>query len=155
MVPEFLSLRSAIEADCDMLWHWRNDETTREWSFNSGLIPFAVHKKWLSAKLNNPLTKILIVLNNSKGEIGQIRFDTTSDNEAEVNISIIASERNKGYGTSALKLACQYALRELNIKRIVAHIKADNQASLKIFTKGAFVNTGKKNKVVEMIYEFS
>ena len=150
-----VSLRPAEERDCELLWQWRNEKETRKWSFNSTLILYEEHENWFSNKLHSADTRILIILNENESEIGQVRFDISGDKSAEIDISIDAIERNKGYGTSALKLACQYALEHLVIKKVIAHIKEGNQASIYAFAKAGFKNKGlrdfKGHKAIEMV----
>ena len=151
-----LSLRPAEERDCELIWQWKNEGNTRKWSFDADYIPYEEHERWFLSKLNSANSEILIVLDESKREIGQVRFDINPDGSAEVDISISVRERNKGYGSAALRLACQYALRKFNIARIVAHIKEGNEASVSAFTKAGFINKGpldfKGHKAIEMIW---
>lgn len=152
-----LTLRPAEEGDCELLWKWRNEENTRKWSFDGAYIPYEEHKNWFLSKLNSADSLILIVSDKSKRDIGQVRFDKSPDGSAEVGISIIDMERDKGYGSSALRLACKYALGKLNITRVIAHIKGGNKASIKAFTKAGFINRGslefKGHKAIEMQWE--
>ena len=152
-----VSLRPAEEGDCELLWQWRNEENTRRWSFNSDYIPYEEHKNWFLSKLNSANSEIFIVSDESESEIGQVRFDISQGKSAEINISIEASKRNKGYGSATLRLACQYALGKFNIARVIAHIKEENKASISSFTKADFINKGsldfKGHKAIEMIWE--
>lgn len=151
-----VSLRPAEEGDCEVLWRWRNEESTRKWSFNSNYIPYEEHKNWFLSKLNSADSEILIVSDENKKEIGQVRFDVGCDGSAEVNISIDAKERNKGYGNAALRLACQYVMEKFNIAKVVAYIKEKNQASINAFKKAGFVNKGeqefKGHKAIKMVW---
>ena len=151
-----LDLRPAKEEDCEVLWQWRNEEDTRKWSFNTEYIPYEEHKKWFLSKLINADSLILIVSEGQRN-IGQVRFDKSSDGSAEVYISISAAERHKGHGSDALKIACQYAVRKLNVTRMIAHIKDGNEASIGVFTRAGFVNKGlqefKGFRVIEMLWD--
>ena len=156
--PHRLSLRLAEEGDSKLLWQWRNEENTRKWSFNSAYVPYEEHENWFSNKLNSADSLILIVSDKGQNNIGQVRLDIRHDGSAEVNISISAKERNKGYGSDALRLACQYALGKLNITKIIAHIKDENKASIRAFTKAGFINIGslefERHKAIEMLWEW-
>jgi len=152
-----LSLRPAESGDCKLLWRWRNEESTQKWSFNSAYVPYEEHKDWFMSKLNSPDVKILVILDENKEEIGQVRFDISQSKSAEINISIEASKKNKGYGSAALKLACQHALKKFNIAKVIAHIKEENKASIRAFTNAGFINKGsldfKGHKAIEMVVE--
>jgi len=151
-----LSLRPAEEGDCELLWQWRNEENTRRWSFNTDYVPYEEHKNWFLSKLNSADSEVLIVSDKSKRKIGQVRFDISPDGSAEVDISISVKERNKSYGSAALRLACQYALRKFNMAKVVAHIREENKASISAFTKAGFINKRsldfKGHKAIEMIW---
>ncbi|MFC1540566.1 GNAT family N-acetyltransferase [Candidatus Margulisiibacteriota bacterium] len=140
-----LSLRLAEEKDCRLLWEWRNEEESRKSAFDSDLVPFDDHKTWFIRKLNDHHSQIVIILDNSSKEIGQVRFDVDRNNAAEIDVGIDRNERGKGYGAAAIRLACEYAFEKLNIKQILSHIKPDNIASQKIFAKAGFRNVGKNN----------
>ena len=154
--PHRLTLRLAKEEDCRLLWQWRNEENTRKWSFNTEYIPYEEHQKWFLSKLHS-VDSLILIVSDGKKDIGQVRFDVNQDSSAEVNINISAAERRKGYGAEALKLACRQAMRKLNINKIVAHIKNDNEASIKAFTGAGFRNKGlrefKGHRVVEMSWD--
>lgn len=136
------SLRGAKETDCELLWWWRNEESTRIWFGNTSLIPFSEHKRWFLDKLHSTDTKILIVVDENAKEVGQVRLHMLSNMTAEIRISIDGSERSRGVGTSAIRLACRYAAEELGITRIVAYIKEGNEASVKAFRKAGFTDLG-------------
>jgi RimJ/RimL family protein N-acetyltransferase len=151
-----LSLRLAKGEDCELLWQWRNEENTRKWSFNIEPIPYEEHKKWFLNKLISA-DSIILIISEGQRDIGQVRFDKNSDGSAEVNINISTAENNKGHGSNALKIACQYAVSNFNITRVIAHIKDGNEASIKAFTKAGFVNKGiqeyKGHRVIEMLWD--
>ena len=153
-----LSLRTVEEKDCRLLWKWRNEYETRKWFFEPEYVPYDEHQNWFSKKLHDPKTKILIILAEERREIGQVRLELSDDKSAEVDISIVSNERNKGYGAQALSLACQYAWEKLNVARLIAHIKEGNQASINAFTKAGFISSGlvefKGHKALEMVWSW-
>jgi RimJ/RimL family protein N-acetyltransferase len=57
------------------------------------------------------------------------------------------AERNKGFGTDALRLLLRYAFRELNLFRISAAVPAYNQAALRLFGKEAFKEEARRREV--------
>ena len=151
-----LSLRPAEEGDCELLWQWRNEENTRERSFDTNYVAYEEHRNWFLSKLNSANSEILIVSDESKKEVGQVRFDINSEGSAEVSISMATMERNKGYGSTALKLACQRAAQEFSLRKVLAHIKEGNKASINVFTKAGFINKGPRSfeghKAIEMVW---
>lgn len=138
-----------------MLWEWRNDPVVRANSFSSNPIPWDEHVSWLREKLVDPHCLIYVVVDEQDIPVGQVRFDTSSEGSAEVAVSIDAKERDRGYGSAALQLACQRVLKEHGIGKVLALVKEDNKASINAFAMAGFINKGLKDfeghKVVEMV----
>lgn len=151
-----LKLRPATLEDCPLLWEWRNDPVVRAASFNSNPIVWEEHVSWFHQKLADPNCLIFIVIGEDDIPLGQVRFDINSEANAEIDVSIDARERGKGYGSTGLKLACQRALQERNIKKVIVHIKEENKASINSFTKAGFISKRARYfrgfKAIEMIW---
>jgi len=151
-----IKFREAVENDCELLWKWRNDDETRKFSFNEKFIPLDEHKNWFYDVLNNPNTKIYIVLNEKNKPIGQIRLNL-NNNEAEINISIDREERGRGYGTEALKLISEIGFYNLKLNKLIGYIKENNKKSIYAFEKSGFLNNGLKvikgYSAIEMVLE--
>ena len=151
-----LRLRAATLEDCRLLWEWRNDPEVRANSFNPDLIRWDEHVDWFRQKLADPNCLIYVVVDEESTPIGQVRFDINYEGSAEVDVSIDVKARNKGYGSAALKLACQCAVQEFSVRKALAHIKEDNKASISAFAKAGFINKGlqdfKGHKAIEMVW---
>ena len=157
MMGEKLRLREVCDKDCRLLWEWANDPVVQASAFTPNPISWDEHVSWFQRKIVEPNCLIYIIMDEHGEPVGQVRFDTDSQGSAEINISIDAKERKKGYGSDALKLACQYALQACNIEKVLAHIKKDNKASIRAFTRAGFIDKGledfKGHKAVEMMWE--
>jgi len=151
-------LRPAAPDDCRRIWEWRNEQSTREASFNKDPIPFEEHERWFGQKMTDPLTRIFVVLNRDGQEIGYLRFDITGD-EAEISISIDRTQRGKGYGIAAIKIGSDQILATEPVRRIVARILRGNDASIAAFQQSGFVLRGYNQTVgvdaCELTYEGS
>lgn len=135
-----MKLRPATEADCRLLWRWRNEPEVRASAFQSERITWKRHVAWFRAKSRDPNCFIYIIENKFKRPIGQIRFDVDGGCRAETNISIIKKLRGRGYGVAALCLACADLVRRVSVNQIVAHIKPKNLASIRMFQRSGFVH---------------
>ena len=62
--------------------------------------------------------------------------------EAEVSITVAPEARGMGLGFKALQLACDHAFHQMGVREIRAEIRADNAASIQIFTRAGFVHEG-------------
>lgn len=149
-----ITLRKADFGDLIFLYNLRNEETVRNASFSSAIIDLKTHKDWYKKKLKDN-NQLILIGEINKEKIGQIRFEIEKDH-AEVSLAISPEQRGKGYGIELLNLGCQYVFSKLNINKIFAHIKPENSASLKVFSKAGFVNKGfkiyKSQKCIEMIF---
>lgn len=154
-----LKLRRAKMQDCRLLWKWANEPEVRASAFDSHFIPYSKHQEWFTKKLRDPNSLILILMNAQNEEIGQVRFEVNRKREAETDISIDQSERNQGYGTNGLKLACKCAFEDLGVKIIRAHIKETNRTSLTVFRKAGFKDAGlvtfKSHSCYEMLLSYT
>lgn len=151
-----VKLRLANAGDCRRIWEWRNEPVTRQASFKTKYIPFKDHQRWFDKKLASPDTRIFVVMGAENREIGYVRFELRAG-EAEISISIDKSQRGKGYGTAAMRLACQSMQNNSGIQRIIAYLKPGNVASRKAFERAGFVFSGFKTiegiKAIEMVWK--
>jgi len=130
-------LRFAEHKDIDDLYKWRNDEETRNYSFNVKPITFEEHKDWFLKSLLNPKRNIFIIFDKNFRKLGQIRFDKEKD-QAEVDIIINPEYRGKGIGALALRKSSQLYLNNFKVEQLIAKVKNENIASLKAFKKANF-----------------
>ncbi len=151
-----LSMRLAEEEDCELLWGWKNEEQTRKYAFDSRTISYHEHQNWYHKTLKSANTKICIISDQDQ-RIGQVRFDIDKIRQGEIDISIDAQKRKKGYGAKALEMACRYSFEHFGITGCIAHIKKDNIASIKTFRNAGFEENGlmvfKGHQAVEMVLE--
>ena len=136
-----ITYRKVTKTDNDGLkiLSWRNDDTTRQMSFNTNI------QKWDDFKLvfyenyfNNSVNPIIIQYNNI--DCGFIGFvdNQTYPNAVSIGINISPQFRGKNIGTKSLQIVNEY-LRNYNIFIILAEIKKQNIASIKTFEKNNYV----------------
>ena len=62
---------------------------------------------------------------------------------AELSIAILGEKnRNKGYGTDALNLICQFAFYELGLHKIRLSVHSNNEAAIGLYEKIGFQKEG-------------
>lgn len=123
-------VRKATEEDSLDIFEWRNDPVTRLMSFTQTPVSLENHTKWFSASLQNPKREIYIG-EYEGSKIGVVRFDERED-EAEVSINMNPAFRGK-------KLALPFLNISLKSKtHVIAKIKENNTASLKLFQRAGF-----------------
>ena len=131
-----MSLRPAAATDCERVWVWRNDQETREASFESAPIPWDVHERWFNDALHRRDRRLFVIVAD-KMLVGTARLDVV-EREAAVSIHLAREWRGRGVGSRALCVLAELAERELDIDHLVASVKPDNHASLAAFAKAGF-----------------
>lgn len=132
-----ITLRRAVESDCENLYQWRNDVETRRYAFNSEPIDFATHQQWFMRTLENS-QRILLVGEDEGQAVGILRYDMQGE-AAMVSVYLVPQQRGRGYAAELLKHGngwLQENFRE--IKQVKAEVLEENQASLHIFKKAGF-----------------
>lgn len=133
-----MELRLANSEDIKFLWELRNESAVRQVSLNTKPIPLGEHKEWFSSKMSSDKCFIFIVIEDRRRRpIGQVRLDALSPRAAEISIALVKSERGKGLGLGAIRLALDEA-KKRGFKEVTARIKDFNDNSLKAFTSAKF-----------------
>ncbi|MDO8584835.1 MAG: GNAT family N-acetyltransferase [bacterium] len=155
-MPQTIRVRRAEERDKDFLFQLRNEDSVRAQSWHTERVDASTHDAWFKSSLRNP-KRVLYVVEADGTSAGQVRFDVDDGGEsAEVSVSVTERFRGKGIGSEALRSAGQSLFKDFpNIKKIFAHIKTDNFASVKTFQKAGYENRGivdyEGHECIEMI----
>jgi UDP-2,4-diacetamido-2,4,6-trideoxy-beta-L-altropyranose hydrolase len=136
-------LRPVRQEDCKLLWDWANDPEVRACSFSSDFIPLDTHLQWFVKKLHDSNCYIFIALDSQDKPIGQVRFEVSDRDRAEIGISFDTEKRGKGYGSYLIDLAVKELFRRTSIQAVHALIKPHNQVSIRAFEKALFKKLGK------------
>ena len=70
--------------------------------------------------------------------IGQVRYDRTNIEQAEIDVSIAEEYRGRGYGTLALNLTKELACKDLGTAQVSGTVMTSNSASCAAFRKAGF-----------------
>ncbi|MDI6785194.1 MAG: GNAT family N-acetyltransferase [bacterium] len=133
-----ITLQKATIEDCDTIYCWRNDPTTREQSFNSREILYEKHSQWLKKALEDPKKFFYIGIDEKGKKYGVVRFDIKSKFSAEINIIVAPDKRGKGIASQLILKSCSLFFSETKRKLILARIKESNSASVRAFQKVGF-----------------
>ncbi|MCC6252147.1 MAG: GNAT family N-acetyltransferase [Bacteroidia bacterium] len=149
---QLVSLRAVEPDDLDLLYQWENNPAL--WHLSNTVEPYSkqVLKEFIKgAKMDIYITKQLRLMIHTKkyGAVGCIDlydFDATNQ-RAGVGI-LIANEqyRGKGFASESLEILCNYGFSILRLNQLYCSINANNQASIHLFTKLGFVQTGNKQQ---------
>lgn len=136
-INESLTIRPMLENDKQLTFDWANDELTRQNSFNSDPILFEQHAKWFDAKIQDQ-NAYYFICEVGAHPAGLIRFDNDPAEDACIaGITISNKFRGKKLGVKFLKMACA-ELEKSEKKPVIAYIKKNNAASVKIFESAGF-----------------
>lgn len=145
-----IQLRHVTREDARTLWLWRNDDLTRRMSIHTDPVPWADHCAWLEGILNHTTRHLLIgVLNGA--DVGTVRLDQEGT-RATVNITVAPEHRGRGVGLNLLLALAQHAQGQ-GLAGLNAVIRADNQASIRIFTKAGYRHDHDEGDVGHYRYE--
>lgn len=130
-------LRQAVWEDLELLFEWANDPIVRNNSFESGKIPFDVHKEWYQKLLTDQKRKQYIYVYGKK-PVGQARVSVAED-KAEISYSICDGERGMGHGRNLLRILKDQVKEDFpEVKYLVAKVKPENISSQRAFLNAGF-----------------
>jgi RimJ/RimL family protein N-acetyltransferase len=141
-----VNLRPATREDAARLLAWRNDASTRRWSFSSDPVPADDHHAWLERKLADPDTAIFVA-EDEGGPVGQLRIDRR-DAHGVVSIAVAPEARGRGVGTRMLEEAAR--ARPLGVAVLRAEVVPANETSLRMFLKAGFEEVARTARAVTL-----
>jgi predicted acetyltransferase len=137
-----IKINKATINDMLDIFELANDEVVRRNSFNQEKININDHKEWFIKKINDPNCLFLIFKNHEEQFIGSVRFDLDKNylpNNYIISIQISKNFRGKNIANSILKQSIGEFRKVFKDSIIIAKIKNDNIASIKIFKKNNFI----------------
>ena len=143
-----IRLRALEPEDLDILYKWEND--TRLWKYGNTLKPYSRYelRQYLENSCNDiydaKRLRMIIEDKASKQPAGTIDlydFDPFH-NRAAIGILTDDSFQNKSYAIQAIFLTVDYAFVFLKMNQLYAFIPAMNIASLHLFRKCGFEESG-------------
>lgn len=147
-----LFLKRAEKEDCDFWLRLANDPVTRQNSFNTETIPYETHVAWFTKRLTDPDT-LLYTMYEGTEKVGDVRLDILHDDPensahaegfAEISYTIAPEKRGMGFGTKIISLIVSKAKEDCpEVTKLVALVKADNPASIRVFLKNEFTCVSK------------
>lgn len=151
-----LAIRAATIEDSKYVFEWRNDADTRTASLNTDEVPWAQHEPWFAAVLKNPrITLYLVVTAGLPHErVAMCRFNISpTERSSEISINLNPDFRGQGLAMSVLTLAIEsFIAAQLGIDEIVAMIRLQNIASLRIFGAAGFAEMEERDGVVTALW---
>ena len=134
-------LRKATMDDGELLLKWRNDPRIHQYYFNPMPVPHDEHFAWFKFSLEGSSREIYIAETGGK-PVGMLRVDKSADKK-ELSWAVDPDMQGKGIGTALLKEG-----RRLLAGELIAEIKAENIASIKMAKAAGFVLEKEENGVL-------
>jgi RimJ/RimL family protein N-acetyltransferase/SAM-dependent methyltransferase len=132
-------LRPAEGSDEQLVFQWRNDPWIVSLSTNRRRVSREEHAAWFRSVLGSPERLLFIVESGDGTPAGTVRLDRERQDAAVLTIYLIRSFTGRGLGPRAIEAACRASFQAWPLlDRIVAYIRADNQASRKAFARSGF-----------------
>ena len=132
-----IHLRFATLADAHRVFLWRNDPWIVSLGTTGRGVAWREHYEWFTETIRGDKRLMFIILKNDE-PIGQVRVDQRDEDTGEVSIYLLREHTGQGYGVVALRQACHEAFQTWSIRRILALIRTNNQASQSAFSKIGF-----------------
>lgn len=128
-----IRVRAAGPSDAYALWLWANDPETRGGSFAGAEIRWADHVQWLTARLTDDSSVILVGEDDSR-PIGLVRFDTKDGwRTARLSYVVAPEARGQGWGTPLVQRGLTHLIGLHSEVAVWAEVKPTNERSLRVF----------------------
>ncbi len=145
-----VTLRALEPEDLDFLYQLEND--TGIWEISGTLTPYSrkVLKTYLESAHRDifEVKQLRLAICTTDGTlIGMIDLFDFDPRHQRAGIGVVIAEegaRNKGFGAEAIRLVCDYGFGVLGLHQLYASVGAENKASLHLFRKLGFIETGRK-----------
>ncbi|OIQ16317.1 GNAT family protein [Lacinutrix sp. MedPE-SW] len=147
---EHIYLRALEPEDLEFIYTIENDESI--WELSNTITPYSRYliKQYLEhahADIYEVKQLRLVISNYENETLGMIDvFDFDVKNK-RAGIGILVKEtknRNKGYGSEALKLLVNYCFKHLNLHQLYCNVSEENTASINLFENQGFKQIGLK-----------
>jgi RimJ/RimL family protein N-acetyltransferase len=131
-----LRARPAKEDDLMLIFSWINDPLVRSMRFNQDFITLEACKEEFEKILSQQNTHLLIIerYEGNWAPIAQVQVDK----DGQITMSLACEFRGQQLAESVLRTGIAYVRRDFSIKKLVAHIKQNNIASIKAFEGAGF-----------------
>ncbi|HQQ93579.1 MAG TPA: GNAT family N-acetyltransferase [Bacteroidia bacterium] len=147
---EHINLRALEPSDAELLYDWENKVDI--WPLSFTQVPFSrfILEEFINTAYQDIYTSKqlrLMVCDNQNGEvIGILDFFDFEPQHARCGLGIYihADFRHRGAAFESIELAKTYCANTLLLKQIYAHVNLSNTASLALFSKAGFEQTGIK-----------
>lgn len=147
---EQFSVRKARSEDSMDVLRWRNDPVACAMSRHHEKVSVEDHAAWYPRAISG--TERLLFIGILKGEkVGVVRFDRNSASLWEVSITLAAEARGQNLGRRFLTMALEQLNDVCASTSVLAVIRVNNKASLRLFQNLGFKLDSNKGELMTLI----
>ena len=98
-------------------------------------------RRYIEASANDPSVLLFAMEMEGYGHVGNLRLSSISRKHRRAVMALLLGERNlwgRGIGSAAIRLATDYALRDLDLHKVSAGIYDGNMASRRAFERAGY-----------------
>jgi RimJ/RimL family protein N-acetyltransferase len=137
LLGDAIALRPAREEDMELVYRWRNDETTRRYSFDPRPVPWETHVAWYTRSLQRD-DRILLMGELQGNPIGVLRYDFDGS-QATISVYVAPDTQHQGLGRRLIRRGSQWLSdHRPAIRAVTAEIMAENVASQRAFLAAGY-----------------
>lgn len=145
-------LRALEPDDIGLMYAWENN--TEIWGVSGTLAPFSVHtlERFIEEQrfdVFQARQQRLIIETLDGTPIGALDLFELDPVNSRAGIGILihdTAQRNKGYASDAVETVCRYAHDILHLHQLWCNVEAGNEASLALFRRAGFSQSGTKKQ---------
>lgn len=141
-----VKIRPMTEADTANIVKWRNTPSVYEHFIYRTPLTEEAHLNWLHNRVETgDVAQFIIVDTESGKDVGSVYFRDIDREHQKCEYGIFIGEdccRGKGIGSTAAKLALDYAFKELGMNRVFLRVFADNKQAIRSYEKAGFKYEG-------------
>lgn len=144
-------LRAVEPADIDPMYAWENDPAV--WRVSGTTAPFSRHtlERFVDEQrydiFQTRQQRLVIETREDARIIGALDLFDLDPLNGRAGLGILihrTDDRGRGYASDAVEVVCRYARTTLRMHQLWCCVGADNAASLALFRKAGFTQTGMK-----------
>ncbi len=126
--------------DCELLWHWQNEQGMRNYFRNPTVPSWQEHLNWFNNAISNKNVLLFkIEYKNKPAGMLRLDFNLSEERNAEISILISSIQQRKGIAKKALNII----IKNFPDVSLIADIHPDNIASQKAFISSGFTTSNK------------
>lgn len=149
-------LRALEPDDIGLMYAWENN--TEIWGVSGTLAPFSVHtlERFIEEQrfdVFQARQQRLIIETLDGTPVGALDLFELDPVNSRAGIGILihdTAQRNKGYAADAVETVCRYARDILHLHQLWCNVEAGNEASLALFRRAGFSQSGTKKQWLQL-----